>query len=108
MGLELPDICLTGEEKTRKTSPRKPVPTGDRIRARCVTGAHYKACSIAVDLGFLYVKIIFNCLIYYKGCVKLIQNRWSVCSRIAYNSANSEAILLNNLSDSRVFTVRQV
>ena len=35
-GLKLPDICLTGEEKT---SPRKPVPTGDRTRACCMTGA---------------------------------------------------------------------
>ena len=39
-GPKLPDICLTGEEKPRKTSPRKPVPTGNRTRARCVTGAH--------------------------------------------------------------------
>ena len=28
-GLKLPEICLTGEEKPRKTSPRKLVPTGD-------------------------------------------------------------------------------
>ena len=28
-GLKLPDICLTGEEKPRKTSPRKPVRNGD-------------------------------------------------------------------------------
>ena len=35
VGLKLPDIRLTGEEKPRKTSPRKPVPTGDRTRARC-------------------------------------------------------------------------
>ena len=41
VGLKFPDICLTGEEKPRKkTSPRKPVPTGDRTRARCVTSAH--------------------------------------------------------------------
>ena len=39
-GLKLPDICLTGEEKPRKTSPRKLVPTGNRTRARCVTSAH--------------------------------------------------------------------
>ena len=45
-GLKLPDICLTGEEKT---SPRKFVPTGDRIRARCVTGAHATAWPLAVD-----------------------------------------------------------
>ena len=49
VGLKLPDICLTGEEKTRKTSPRKLVPTGDRTRARCVTGAHATACLIAVN-----------------------------------------------------------
>ena len=37
-GLKLPDICLTGEEKPQKTSPRKLVLTRDRTRARCVTG----------------------------------------------------------------------
>ena len=42
-GLKLPDICLTGEEKPRKNSPKKPVPTGDRTRARCVTGEHAAA-----------------------------------------------------------------
>ena len=45
VGLKLPDICLTGEEKPEKTSPRKLVPTGDRTRARCVTGAHSTSCS---------------------------------------------------------------
>ena len=38
-GLKLPDICLTGEENPEKTSPRKLVPTGDRTRASCLTGA---------------------------------------------------------------------
>ena len=51
-GLELPDSCLTGEEKTRKkTSPRKLVPTGDPTRARCVTGAHVTAWPTAVDIN---------------------------------------------------------
>ena len=50
VGLKLPDIRLTGEEKPRKTSPRKLVPTGDRIRARCVTSAHATTCSTAVDV----------------------------------------------------------
>ena len=50
VGLKLPDICLTGEEKPRKkTSPRKLVPTGERTRARCVTSAHATTCSTAVD-----------------------------------------------------------
>ena len=31
-----PKVCLTGEEKPEKTSPRKLVPTGDLTRARCV------------------------------------------------------------------------
>ena len=48
-GLKLPDICLTGEEKSRKISPRKLVQTGDRTRARCVTGAHATTCPTAVD-----------------------------------------------------------
>ena len=34
----------------KKTSPRKPVPTGDRTRARCVTSAHATTCSTAVDV----------------------------------------------------------
>ena len=48
-GLKLPDICLTGEEKPRKISPRKLVPTGDRTRARCLACAHATACPTAVD-----------------------------------------------------------
>ena len=43
-GLKIPDICFTGVEK-----PTKLVPTGDRTRARCVTGAHATACPTAVD-----------------------------------------------------------
>ena len=49
LGLKLPDICLTGEEKPEKTSPRKLVLTGDRTRVRCVTGAHVTTYSTAVD-----------------------------------------------------------
>ena len=49
VGLKLPDIRLTGEEKPRKTLPRKLVPTGDRTRALCVTSAHATTCSTAVD-----------------------------------------------------------
>ena len=52
VGLKLPDIRLTGEEKLRKTSPRKLAPTGDRTRARCVTSAHATTCSTAVDLVY--------------------------------------------------------
>ena len=49
-GLKLPDICLTGEEKTpKKNSLRKLVPTEDRTLARCVTGAYATAWSTAVD-----------------------------------------------------------
>ena len=33
----------------KKTSPWKPVPTGDRTRVRCVTDAYDPACSTAVD-----------------------------------------------------------
>ena len=47
--LKLPDICLIGEEKPRKTSPREPGPTGDRTRAGCVTGARAAAWPTAVD-----------------------------------------------------------
>ena len=60
-GLNLPDICLTDEDKPRKTSPRKLLPTGDRTRVRCVTGAHATAWPTEVDvsgesLGILQTK----------------------------------------------------
>ena len=48
-GLKIPDICLTGEEKPRKTSPRKLVLTGDQIWAHCMTGVHATTCPTAVD-----------------------------------------------------------
>ena len=44
VGLKLPDICLTGEEKPRKNLTQETWP----YRARCVTGAHVTACSTAV------------------------------------------------------------
>ena len=34
VGRKLLDICLTGEEKPEKISPRKLVPNGDRTRVR--------------------------------------------------------------------------
>ena len=49
--LNLPDICVTGEENPEKTSPRKLVPIGDRTRTRCVTGAHVIASSTTVDVN---------------------------------------------------------
>ena len=47
--LKLPDICLTGEEKPRKTLSRKLVQAGDRTRACCVRGAHATAFPTGVD-----------------------------------------------------------
>ena len=47
--LRLPDICLTGEGKERKTSPRKLVPNGDRTRARCLPCA-WRLTDTASDL----------------------------------------------------------
>ena len=46
VGLKLPDIRLTGEEKP---SPRKLFPTGDRTRGRCVAGTNATTWSTAVD-----------------------------------------------------------
>ena len=48
-GLKIPDICLTGEGKHRKNSPKKLVPTGDRTRVRYVTGANATTCPTEVD-----------------------------------------------------------
>ena len=66
--LKFPDICLTGEEKPRKTSPRKPVPTEDLIRARCVTGAHAIACSTLVDYITVKTVIIIVLFVITKFC----------------------------------------
>ena len=76
VGLNLPDICLTGEEKPRKTSPWKLVPTGDRTRARCVTDAHAAACSTVVDKLKVntYKTIILPVVLY--GC-----ETWSLTLR---------------------------
>ena len=49
-GLELPDICLTGEETARKNSSRKLVSTDDRTQARWVTGTHATAWPTEVDM----------------------------------------------------------
>ena len=53
--LKFPDICLTGEEKPRKTAPMKLVPTGNRTRSRCVTGVYATACSTAVGFKWGYI-----------------------------------------------------
>ena len=41
--------CRWGKNSI-KSSPRKLVPTGDRTRARCMTGVHATACPTAVDV----------------------------------------------------------
>ena len=56
-GLKLPDICLTGEEKSRKNSPRKLVQTGTEPLSRCVTGAHATVWATMVD-----VSLILHCV----------------------------------------------
>ena len=48
-GLKLPDICLTGEEKPRKSLTQETCPDRGSNPARCVTVAHVTACSTAVD-----------------------------------------------------------
>ena len=49
VGLKLPDVRLTGEEKPRKNLTQETYPDRDRARARCVTSAHATTCSTAVD-----------------------------------------------------------
>ena len=51
-GLKLTAICLTGEEKPRKNLTQEISPDGVRTWARCVTGAHATACSLAVNSGW--------------------------------------------------------
>ena len=49
VGLKLPDIRLTGEEKPRKNLTQETCPDWGRTRARCETSAHATTCSTAVD-----------------------------------------------------------
>ena len=56
-GLKFPDICYRWGKTPKKTSSRKPVPTGDRTRARCVTSARATTCSTAVDCELLKIEI---------------------------------------------------
>ena len=54
-------FVLQVRKNPEKTSPRKPVPSGDRTRARCVTSAHATTCSTTVDESVLKQKNICNC-----------------------------------------------
>ena len=54
MDLKLPVIVLQVRKNPKKSSPRKLVPTGNRTRARFVTGAHVTACSRGVDVQKFY------------------------------------------------------
>ena len=42
-------FVLQVKKNPEKTSPRKLVPTENRARARCVSGAHATTCHITVD-----------------------------------------------------------
>ena len=57
-----PTFVLQVRKNPEKTSPRKPVPTWDRTRARGVTGAHAAAWRTAVDdmesYGVLYHQVL--------------------------------------------------
>ena len=50
VGLKLPDICLTGEEKSRKKLAQETYLDHGSNLARCVTGVYASACSTAVDV----------------------------------------------------------
>ena len=50
VGLKFPAFVSQVRKNPEKTSPKEPVPTGDRTRDECVTGAHATACSTAVDI----------------------------------------------------------
>ena len=65
VGLKLPDIHLTGEEKPRKNLTQETCPDRDRTRARCVTGAHATTCSTAVDV-YVLVFAVHRILMLYK------------------------------------------
>ena len=72
-GLKFPDICLTGEEKPRKTSPRKPVPTGDRTRGplrdrRACTTVPQRWTIIIIIIIIIIVIIIINSIIINHQC----------------------------------------
>ena len=51
-------FVLQVRKNPEKTSPRKLVPTGDRTRVRCVTGAHASSWPTAMDFFFLTILFI--------------------------------------------------
>ena len=53
VGLKFLIFVLQVSKNPEKTTPRKPVSTGDWTRVRCVTGAHATACSTAANLNSL-------------------------------------------------------
>ena len=59
VGLKLPEIRLTGEEKPRKNLT---CPDRGRTRARCVTSAHATTCSTTVDYSDV-IEFEVECLI---------------------------------------------
>ena len=56
-----PTFVLQVRKNPEKTSPRKPAPTGDRTRARCVTSAHATTCSTAVDSIYCNLQYFLPC-----------------------------------------------
>ena len=57
-----PEVSWHLSYRWGKTSRRKPVPTGDRTRARWVTGAHASACSTTLWTVIKFWNIIQNFL----------------------------------------------
>ena len=53
-----PTFVLQVRKNPEKTLSRKPVPTGDRTRARWMTSAHATTCSTAVDKAYFKIVII--------------------------------------------------
>ena len=64
VGLNFLTFVLQVRKNPDQTSPWKRVPTGDRTRARCVTGAHVTACPTAVDAMLCYVMLCYATLRY--------------------------------------------
>ena len=107
-GLKFPDIYLTGEEKPRKTSLRKLVPTGDRSWVRCVTSAHATTCSTAVDLlQYLFIKIMNQKILLLNHIQNFINNRYKFQSPTINTSRGKNALHKHyfNIGEIRSFYI---
>ena len=71
---DIRDIVLQVRKNPERTSPRKLVPSGDRNRARCVTGAHATAsCRQRSNIEYNVFKYIIILVFFIRRSLRRVQ-----------------------------------